>query len=124
MQDTGYLLVSARTADGVLLLPGADVRVIDSEGQTVYQGKTDRDGYTEEISVATPPRANSMTPDGGRPFAEVGISVGREGFYTASYSRVPIFPGVVTIQPTSLQAVPQSGGNFNASFDEGSGNRL
>lgn len=108
MQDMGYLLVSTRTADGVLLLPNTDVKVFDSTGNLLFEGKTNRDGYTEEIAVLTPPLANSLSPDGGTPYAEVGILVERDGFYTANFESVPIFPNVVTIQPTSLQAIPGS----------------
>ncbi len=104
----GFLLVSARTADGVLLLPFADVRVYDGDNTLIFEGVTDRDGYTREIEVVTPPLANSLSPNMPRPFAEVSIFVEKEGFYGASYLNVPVFPNVVTVQETNLQAIPSS----------------
>lgn len=105
MNDTtiGYLLVSARTADGVLLIPNATVRVYDSEGNAIYEGLTNIDGYTEEIEVATPPKENSLSFGKENPYATVSIIVEKEGFYDARYRAVPVFPYVVTIQQTNLQ---------------------
>lgn len=105
MSDTtiGYLLVSARTADGVLLVPNATVRVYDSAGELLYDGKTNLDGYTEEIEVVTPPKENSLSFGKANPYATVSITVEKEGYYDAAYWNVPIFPYVVTIQQTNLQ---------------------
>ena len=99
----GYLLVSVRTADGVLLIPGALVRVYDSEGMLLYDGVTNQDGYTEEIEVITPPKENSLAFGRDNPYTTVSIFVEKEGFYDARYLNVQIFPYVVTIQQTNLQ---------------------
>ena len=99
----GYLLVSARTADGVLLVPGALVRVYDSEGGLLFEGTTNRDGYTKEIEVVTPPKANSLTFGQANPYAIVSVFVEKEGFYEARYPAVQVFSNVVTIQQTNLQ---------------------
>lgn len=105
MNDTtvGYLLVSVRTADGVLLVSNATVRVYDDAGRLLYDGKTNLDGYTEEIEVATPPRENSLSFGKTNPYATVSVTVEKEGYYDAAYWSVPIFPNVVTIQQTNLQ---------------------
>ena len=123
MNDTtvGYLLVSVRTADGVLLVPNATVRVYDSTGVLLYDGKTNLDGYTEEIEVITPPKENSLSFGKANPYATVSITVEKEGFYDAAYWSVPVFPYVVTIQQTNLQpslaeaAMPRSAvGGYDA----------
>ena len=67
--NTGYLLVSTRTADGLLIVPYADVRVYDSDGELIFEGQTNRDGYTSEIEVATPPVAESLSPIYEKPYA-------------------------------------------------------
>ena len=105
MNDTtvGYLLVSARTADGVLLVPSALVRVYDQDGALLYEGLTNRDGYTDEIEVITPPKENSLSFGKENPYATVSISVEKDGFYPMHYPSVPIFPFVVTIQQSNLQ---------------------
>ena len=106
MENIGYLLVSTRTADGLLLVPYADVRVYDSEGDLIFVGLTDRDGYTTEIRVATPAAAMSLTPGAEKPYAEVSVFVEKEGFYGAQYIGVPVFDNVISVQQTNLQAIP------------------
>ncbi|MBQ4120515.1 MAG: hypothetical protein IJD35_00725 [Clostridia bacterium] len=106
MENTGYLLVSTRTADGLLLVPYADVRVYNDAGELIFEGKTNRDGYTSEIEVATPAAAESLTPGAEKPYAEVSIFVEKEGFYGAQYIGVPVFENVISVQQTNLQAIP------------------
>ena len=106
MENTGYLLVSTRTADGLLLVPNADVRVYNDAGELIFEGKTNRDGYTSEIEVATPAAAESLTPGAEKPYAEVSIFVEKEGFYGAQYIGVPVFDNVISVQGTNLQAIP------------------
>ncbi len=106
MENTGYLLVSARTANGLLLVPNADVRVYNDMGELIFEGKTNRDGYTSEIEVATPAAAESLTPGAEKPYAEVSIFVEKEGFYGAQYIGVPVFENVISVQQTNLQAIP------------------
>ena len=102
----GYLLISVRTADGVLLIPNARVRVYDSDGALLFEGKTTLDGYTEEIEVVTPPKENSLSFGKDNPYATVSITVEKEGYFDMAYWNVPIFPHVVTIQQTNLQPMP------------------
>lgn len=104
--NIGYLLVSTRTADGLLIVPYADVRVYDSDGELIFEGQTNRDGYTSEIEVATPPVAESLSPIYEKPYAEVSIFVEKDGFYGGQYIGVPVFENVVSVQKTNLQAVP------------------
>ena len=107
MENFGYLLVSTRTADGLLLVPYADVRVYNSAGDQIYEGKTNRDGYTSEIQVKTPAAAESLSPIYEKPYAEVSIFVEKDGFYGAQYIGVPVFENVISVQQTNLQAVPK-----------------
>ena len=106
MENIGYLLVSTRTADGLLLVPFADVRVYDSEGDLIFEGRTNRDGYTSEIAVGTPAAAESLTPGAEKPYAEVSVFVEKEGFYGAQYIGVLVFENVISVQQTNLQAIP------------------
>ena len=106
MENIGYLLVSARTANGLLLVPNADVRVYNDAGELIYEGKTNRDGYTSEIEVATPAASESLTPGAEKPYAEVSIFVEKEGFYGSQYIGVPVFENVISVQGTNLQAIP------------------
>ena len=107
MENFGYLLVSTRTADGLLLVPYADVRVYDDAGNLIFEGQTNRDGYTSEIEVATPSASESLTPGAEKPYAEVSVFVEKEGFYGGQYIGVPVFENVISVQQTNLQAVPK-----------------
>ena len=106
MENIGYLLVSTRTADGLLLVPYADVRVYNDAGELIFEGLTDRDGYTSEIRVETPAAAKSLSPGAEKPYAEVSVFVEKEGFYGAQYIGVPVFENVISVQGTNLQAIP------------------
>lgn len=105
-QNIGYLLVSTRTADGVLLIPGALVRVYDADGSLLDEKVTNRDGYTDEIALTAPPPANSLSPGQENPYRVVTVTVEKEGFYPMTYTNAPIFPNIVTIQQTNLQPIP------------------
>lgn len=114
MTDSGYLLVSARTADGVLLIPGATVRVYNANGSLLSEQITNRDGYTSEIEIPTPPLALSLSPGPEeRPYAQVRILVEKIGFLSTEFLDAPVFPNVVTIQQTNLQATPDYIGTPN-----------
>ncbi len=106
ISDFGYLLTGARTADGVLLIPNATVKVYGSDGELISEQKTNIDGYTSEIEISTPPLEYSLSPRYEKPFANVRITVEKEGFLPAEYLNVPVFPNVVTIQQTNLQPSP------------------
>lgn len=107
--DKGYLLVSTRTADGVLLIPYANVRVYDEEGNLLAEEQTNQDGYTSEIVLSAPPPSNSLSPGQENPYRVVTIKVDKEGFYPMEYRNAPIFPNIVTIQQTNLQPIPKNG---------------
>ena len=82
------------------------MRVYDSEGDLIFEGMTNRDGYTSEIAVATPAAAESLSPGVEKPYAEVSVFVEKDGFYGAQYIGVPVFENVVSVQQTNLQAIP------------------
>ncbi len=107
-QDRGYLIVNSRTADGVLLIPNVTVRVYDEEGNLLAETVTNQDGYTKEISLEAPPPSNSLSPGQENPYRVVTIQVEKEGFYPMEYRNAPIFPNIVTIQQTNLQAIPKN----------------
>ena len=79
---TGYLTVRVSTALGAIPLEGATVTVREHQSATEsYRGAilvsttTDRDGKTERIPLAAPPRSQSFQPSRGLPYALYNVDV-------------------------------------------------
>ena len=105
----GYLIVKVSTARGAIPLSGASVTVRgtqESNSNIFYSLRTDRDGQTERITLPTPARAESQTPDNLAPYSTYSIDVFKDGYIPLRFERVPIFPTVVSIQPAVM--VPAS----------------
>ena len=49
----GYLTIQARTAHEALPLEGVQVRVLDDEGNSLYQLRTDESGETGTVPLET-----------------------------------------------------------------------
>jgi len=113
IQSYGSLVVNVTTADGILPIEGASVRISlpGAQGVTVYrETTTDRSGRTEKLSVPTPPKAASLTPGetgDAKPYQTVIVDVSKEGFYSNQYQDTYIFPDILTIQNVHL--IPNSG---------------
>ena len=112
----GYLIVHVTTARGAIPLEGARVNVRRSDptteaprGDVIASQVSGRDGNTATRTLAAPPRANSQHPNGKRPYAPYHIEVSLEGFFKQSYANVPIFDGIVAIQPADLIPLPENG---------------
>ena len=53
------------------------------------------------------PLSNSESPQGGIPFSTYGVDVFKEGYGPLSFQNVPIFPGVVSVQPAVMIPLPE-----------------
>lgn len=112
----GGLVVHVTTARGSIPLEGATVNVRSYDG-ALDEGRSDviaslvsgRDGNTTLIRLPAPPRASSLTPGNGKPFASYIIEVSLEGYTAQDYINVPIFDGIVAIQPAELIPLPENG---------------
>ena len=106
---TGTLIVSVYTAGGALPVPDAQVTVSFSEQENsgirtvVY---TDTSGNTPRIPLPAPPAAASETPGSAVPYAKYTITVEKDGFYPRSFSEVPVFANITSVQPVNL--IPQA----------------
>ena len=101
----GSLIVKVTTAQGAIPLADASVNVRGGTKETsgvLYSLRTNRDGQTERITLPTPPRSNSETPDGGIPYALYAIDVSKDGYLPLHLEQVPIFPSILSIQPAVL----------------------
>ena len=122
---TGYLIVQVSTATGAIPLPGAlvTVRNYDPEGgsdvgNVIATMRTDRSGRTQKLALPAPARALSQAP-GSKilPYALYSIDVKTDRYFENYFASVPIFDGVVAVQPAILQALPESKFSDNAGRD-------
>ena len=122
---TGYLIVQVSTATGAIPLPGAlvTVRNYDPEGgsdvgNVIATMRTDRSGKTQKLALPAPARALSQAP-GSKilPYALYSIDVKTDQYFENYFASVPIFDGVVAVQPAILQALPESKFSDNAGRD-------
>ena len=112
----GYLIVHVTTARGSIPLEGAQVNVRsyapefeDGRGDVIATLITDRDGNTPTIPLPAPPRQNSLEPNGGVAFSTYLVEVASEGYFLQSYINVPIFDGIIAVQPADLIPLPENG---------------
>lgn len=110
----GSLIVHVTTARGSIPLEGAEVNVrnyrTDGErGDVIVSLVSGRDGNTPLLTLATVPRAETLAPDNGTPFQTYNVEVHQEGYYDQSYINVPIFDGIVAIQPADMIPLPENG---------------
>ena len=115
----GYLIVRVATALGAIPLTAATVTIRThlSDGESEGEGRgetlqiltTDESGSTPRIGLPTPPRSDSMSPYGGLPFSTYNIDVEAQGFYPQSFSNVPVYDTITSIQPANLIPIAENG---------------
>ncbi len=109
----GYLTVRVSTAGGAIPLEGASVNVRGADidaSDIIYSLSTNSDGLTPTVSLATPPRSASTSPQNSQPsYAVYNIDVYADGYIPAFFNNVPIFSGINSVQPAVL--VPRLSGS-------------
>ncbi len=106
LQDVGYLTVRVSTAGGAIPLEDASVNIRGGnieDSAVIFALRTGGDGLTPTVSLATPPRSASQTPNDPSPaYAVYNIDVYREGYVPAFFNNVPVFSGINSVQPAVL----------------------
>lgn len=126
MSGTGYLLVRVSTAQGAIPVQGATVTVRDNGGTEVPGSRgsviavmiTDRDGRTERVPLAAPPKGDGLSPNGSVPYATYNIDVEAPGYYNQFFHAVPVYDTITSIQPALLVPVAQNGNQDGISSDD------
>lgn len=100
---SGYLQIQVRTAQSAIPLDGVPVRVLDDEGNTLYQLTTDESGETQTVSLETLDRSYSLDPNYvGKPYASYGVIVDADGFEPVSVTGIPIYDGQTATLPVAM----------------------
>ena len=119
MTGRGKLVFQITTASGAIPLEGAEIilRVFPATadsgaGEVVAVLYSGGDGKTEVLTLPAPARSMSLEPalDGAPvPYALYDAEVNLDNFYTQSYTRIPVFDGITSIQRASLIPLPENG---------------
>ena len=106
VSEVGYLTVRVSTARGAIPLEDAAVNIRGGnieESAVIYALTTNSDGLTPVVSLPTPPRVNSESPQETQPnYAVYNIDVFADGYAPAFFHNVPVFSGITSVQPAIL----------------------
>lgn len=112
---TGYLRVRVTSAGGSLPVEGAIVKIYnyneegdDEAGDLIYSLRTGSGGLTESVELSAPPVSESFEPGGAVPYSLYNISVTYSGYYPVEGVGVPIFDGIVAVQPVNLMPISEA----------------
>ena len=135
LTGTGYLIVRVTTASGAIPLEGAQVGIreyspeAEGGGDFVATLISGSDGSTEVISLPTHPKSESLVAGNGIPYSTYVAEVRLEGYSDQTFIGIPIFDGIVAIQPVNMIPLPENGKalpdtNESNRFFETAGNDL
>jgi len=126
-ESIGFLVVSARTANGAIPIENALVNIYENiedngamqNGYLLHTLKTNSLGQTEKIALPTKSASLSTEPGNARPFLSYNVFVSSEGFFDSDVINVPIFQGITSIQPVNLIPVSEysNPNNYTPSYD-------
>ena len=112
--EVGYLQVWTTTARSALPVAGAHVTVEGGAGtdrEVRYIGVTDSSGRTPTIPLPAAGRQLSLSPEEGdrAPYTLYDIAVYAEGYYRVENVGLPLYGGVMAVQPVRLIPLPEYG---------------
>lgn len=110
--DTAVLRVAVTTALGAQPLENALVMVStvpdeDGSRQLLYSVRTDSGGMTPPMTLSAPPRENSLSPDGGVPYALYTVEAALDGYVPLTALHIALFSGVPALLPVALTPLPE-----------------
>ena len=109
---TGYLIVKVSTARGAIPLQDASVNIRgndSSDSGVIYSLKTNSDGQTPKVELATPEIYFSESPDSPIPYALYNVDVFKEGYLPMYFNKVPVFPSIISVQPAVMIPLSEGG---------------
>lgn len=106
--DTGVLRIQASGAENSFPLPFVNITVYRdfADGRhEFFFGVTDGSGVIDGIILPAPVRSESLSPDLPHPFASYSVLASKQGMGEERIVNVPIFSGVKSIQPITLENI-------------------
>ena len=122
----GYLVVKVSTARGAIPLENAAVSIRGGTPESsgiIYSLRSNSDGITEKIALPTPSPSFSASPGNPTPYSTWNIDVFKDGYAPISFTGVPVYPAVVSVQPAVMIPLTQ-GFIYSESFNESEGPNL
>lgn len=118
MQAQGTVVVRLFTSAAQIPLQGATVTItkrLPGGGTKLLAVRvTNFDGFTDPVSIDTPPIAESQSYQAGLvPYAVVDIRVERTGFDRVIIENAQVFPDTQTRQEVALIPTPENPGAFD-----------
>lgn len=107
----GYIRVRVTNSGGNFPVEGASVTITDynrENGEILYALRTDSSGLTRTVAVPALPASESQTPGGITPYTLYNIRVTKDNYYSAESIGVPVFEGIVSLQPFRLQPLSET----------------
>lgn len=118
MQAQGTLVVRLFTSAAQIPLQGATVtvtkRLPDGKTKLLAVRVTNFDGFTDPVSIDTPPMTESQSYQAGLvPYSVVDIRVERTGFDRVIVENAQVFANTQTRQEVALIPTPEEPGAFD-----------
>lgn len=99
----GYLLIQTRIANDAVPLEGVQIRILDDQGNRIYDLTTDENGETPMISLETVDASLSLDPNyAGTPYIGYDVFAQAQGFQSLYIEGIPIYDGQTAILPITL----------------------
>lgn len=108
MNESGIGYLRIRVTSGELPIEGVSVRIAEypdnngADGELLYSLTTDSDGLTEKVALSAPSSSESQTPGYVQPYAVYNVFADYDGYYPVEGVGVPIFEGIIAVQPIRL----------------------
>ena len=87
------------------------IKATSEDGDTVIAVMiSDAGGASEVVALPTPPKENSLSPNGGRVNSIYTVDTDKDGFYHVVITGVPVYDGVTTVQQILLVPIASGAG--------------
>lgn len=104
----GYLTMQARTAHDALPLEGVRIKILDSQGNRLYELTTDESGNTQTVPLETLDKSFSLNRNFyGLPFYSYQVLAQAPGFNDLSVAGIPVYDGETARLPLELEPMQQ-----------------
>ncbi len=108
LSGVGRLIVQVFLANGAVPIQNATVSITDRNKNLITNLSTDNSGRTPSVDLPAPSARLSLQPGDVKPYSTYNIKVEYPGYYTEEFLNVPVFDGIESIQPVSMEALSEN----------------